>query len=120
MPACQSATVGQAVSADNKHVQALDPESLVGEWDGKMTGTDNPAAFTHFSLTIRRVRGNEVFGVMETQSLRSGLESRRFRGVLSGNVLTIGRIRFTINGGRMTGRVSEGSHGGWNFDLMKR
>jgi hypothetical protein len=87
----------------------LDPQALIGEWNGswtnkKMRGINGP-----FYLKIEQVQGNKVYGQVEF----SFQETVRYQllGTLDGNRLTFGTqnpTELVIEGNRMRGS-SQGS-----------
>ena len=87
---------------------AVDPQSLVGEWNGSWVEKHRAIAKGQYSLTIEKVEGNKVHGRGE---IRAGRTSEfKFVGTLEGNRLTFGRdtkTEFTIEGTQMRGS-SEG------------
>jgi hypothetical protein len=106
--------------------QPLDPQSLVGEWRGEhYAGWDRwPNVLV---LTITRVDGDRVFGILETWRGETGFSmgyrhTRNFHGTLRGHDLTFGPSgawQLKVYGRRMTGRAQVGSEG-WDLDLTKR
>jgi hypothetical protein len=123
--ACQSAMpieeAPKASPADTVHAQAFDPQSLIGEWSGRVTAMDKASVNGTLTLTIRRVNGNAVFGSFERVMEGKPALTHRFRGTLEGNVLRVGGIQFTVFKTRMIGHNgATGVHGGFDFDLMKK
>jgi hypothetical protein len=85
--------------------QNVDPQSLVGQWNGNWTEKSESKMNGPYYITIERVEGNKVFGLGEVHS-RSGKTEFRFVGTLQGNRLTYGRDNvtdLTIDGNRMEG-----------------
>ena len=90
----------------------LDPQTLIGEWVGKWTGTTSPGHGRHggregpYSLTINRVEGDRVFATVDFQG------TRRIRATLSGTNLAFGNEQFQtalrIDGDQMRGTVTGG------------
>jgi hypothetical protein len=102
--------------------QPLDPESLIGVWSGRVTAMDK--ASVNLVLTIRRVAGGEVFGLLEMYPHQRPIVSRPFRGTLEGNELRVLAWRLTVFPRRMTGRTNGGTgpmagHGGAEVELTK-
>jgi hypothetical protein len=100
--ACVVALAGLAVSAWSQ--EALDPQSLVGEWRGSWIDKKRPGANGQYFLTIEQVHANKVYG----QVAISGRESVQFKivGTLAGNRLTFGTQNPTellIEGKQMRG-----------------
>ncbi len=110
---------------------AVDPQSLIGEWEGQWKGVSGYGQFGgRLYLTIEKVDGDKVFGKTEftgpsTSSgpLRSGSGSYKWEGRVEGNVLklvsedkdvsgdyTISGSSMTVNSTRKsTGTRSEGT-----------
>jgi hypothetical protein len=104
--------------------QPLDPESLIGVWSGRVTAMDKASVNLKMVLTIRRVAGGEVFGLLEMYPHQRPIVSRPFRGTLEGNELRVLAWRLTVFPRRMTGRTNGGTgpmagHGGAEVELTK-
>jgi hypothetical protein len=80
----------------------MDPQWLVGEWDGQAYNGDDHHVTEVIHLTITRVEGNRVFGSIEVYH-RFGRRVHPMRGTLQENNLTMGPFNFTVYGRRMTG-----------------
>src|SRR5437667_8127745 len=68
---------------------AVDPQSLVGEWNGSWVDKHQGKANGQYSLTIEKVEGNQVHGRVEVRAGRT--REFKFVGTLEGNRLTFGR-----------------------------
>ena len=128
LSACQSsmpvAEPAKAIATENASVQALDPQSLIGVWSGRISPMDKASLYSKMVLTIRRVTGSWVFGRAEIYPYRSPPFSWPFRGSLEGNELRIRAWRLTVFPKRMTGHTYGGTgglagHGGADVDLIK-
>ena len=87
----------------------LDPQSLVGEWNGMWINKNIRGYNGQYHLTIEQVKGDKVYG----QVVISGRETAEFKmvGTLNGNRLTFGKQNPTellIDGNQMKG-TSQGS-----------
>ena len=85
----------------------LDPQSLVGQWNGSWRDRRLAGSNGQYSLTIERVVGDRVHGQVQFKAGPSGrfFESP-FVGTLQGNRLTFGRDTMTelsIAGTQMRG-----------------
>jgi hypothetical protein len=93
--------------------QSLDPQSLIGEWNGKWSNVGRGEArdFSgYYSLTIERVEGNQVYGSGEYAS--KSVQSFKFKGVLDGNHLRFGKNVVTdleIMNDKMEGSATNGA-----------
>jgi hypothetical protein len=98
------------------HAQALDPQSLIGDWvgtwQGKLASQSGP-----YRLVIERVKGDKVQGHVETISGRvkqNAPTSFRIAGVVKGNHLTYGtsnyQVDLEVNGSEMRGTWTGMAH----------
>jgi hypothetical protein len=93
--------------------QALDSQSLIGEWTGKWVqqsaGTQTQGRrFTPsgaYRLVINKVEGRVVFADIYFEGAQ-GASEREARGTLEGNTLTFGPTRFAVSGNEMRGNRS--------------
>ena len=99
----------------------LDPQSLIGDWNGSWTNKKVQGVNGQYHLRIEQVSGNTVYGHVEI----SGPQSAQFRllGTLDGNRLTFGGpnpTEFLIEGNQMKGN-SQGAprSNPWDITLMK-
>lgn len=87
----------------------LDPQALVGEWEGTWEAeSDNGRVFTGaYALTIERVEGDKVYGRGEIRGARN--TEFQFEGTLAGNRLRFdkggkdGATELRVEGARMFG-----------------
>ena len=96
------ALAGLAVSAWSQ--EALDPQSLVGEWGGSWINKHQRGFTGQYHLIVEKVAGNKVYG----QVTISGRDTAQFKivGTLAGNRLTFGTQNPTellIEGKQMKG-----------------
>ena len=88
--------------------QAIDPQSLVGEWIGQWSSTSRAQTSGPYSLLISKVDGDKVTGRVE-QSSHQKNTSFAFVGTLEGNKLIIvnpgSRTELEISGNQMRGGV---------------
>ena len=93
---------------------AVDPQALIGEWNGRWTigaagggvggrgGTQGP-----YKLVITKVEGDRVFATLDTQGF-----SGKITATLAGNTLSFGNDRLqtqlTVDGNQMRGTRSGG------------
>ena len=97
----------------------MDPQWLVGEWEGQHFARSDHQRNVIY-LTIARVEGNDVFGSMEVYH-RGGHHVHKVRGTLQGNDLTSGQaFHFKVYGRRMTGTAPTVGQQGWDLELTKR
>lgn len=92
--------------------QALDPQSLIGEWTGKwvtqvagLSQTRRIATSGAYRLVIKKVEGRTVSADIYAEGAQGTLE-RGVRGTLEGNTLTFGPVKFTVTGKDMRGNSS--------------
>jgi hypothetical protein len=100
--------------------QNVDPQSLVGQWNGNWTEKSESKVNGPYYITIERVEGSKVFGRGEVHS-RSGKTEFQFVGTLQGNRLTYGRDNvtdLTIDGNRMEGTAIGRTN--WRVKLNKQ
>lgn len=60
------------VSAASGQAPGVDPKSLVGEWEGTVTGTSSTSVDVKYFLTLTRADGNKLFD--KAQSFSGGRE----------------------------------------------
>ena len=85
----------------------VDPQSLVGEWNGSWKDKRHAGTNGQYSLTIEKVVGDRVHGQVQFKAGPTGrfFESP-FVGTLQGNRLRFGRdtmTEFSIDGTQMRG-----------------
>ena len=100
--------------------QNVDPQSLMGQWNGTWTEKSASKLNGPYYLTIEKVDGNKVFGRGEVHS-RPGKTEFKFVGTLEGNRLTYGRdnvVDLTIDGDRMEGTATGRTN--WRVKLNKQ
>jgi hypothetical protein len=100
--------------------QNVDPQSLVGQWNGTWTEKSESKMNGPYYITIEKVDGNRVFGRGEVHSMRGKTEFQ-FVGTLEGNRLTYGRDNvadLTIDGNRMEGTAIGRTN--WRVKLNKQ
>ena len=106
---------------------AVDPQSLVGEWQGEWKWSRNPAAVNgRYYLTIHKVNSDKVYGKVEF----SGGPFRPpydVEGKLEGNILKYSSLdkqvsaELVITGNTMTGlSVRVGVAGSFDITATKR
>jgi len=87
---------------------AFDSQSLVGEWWGEWS-TLNGQFSDRIYITVKKIEGNKVFGVVEAAGADKYLRYEKFEGTLEGNVLSITLsklwLRLTIEGKTMEGNA---------------
>jgi hypothetical protein len=86
----------------------LDPQSLLGEWQGTWSMAASRGTTGNYYITINKVEGDKVYGRSERPaSGKSGESNWNFVGTLTGNVLTVKTpdlaMELTVNGKSMTG-----------------
>ena len=95
------------------HSQSLDPQSLIGERNGKWARAHRyygRESSNFYGLTIERVEGNRVYGSGEYAG--KSMQSFKFEGVLEGNHLRFGKNVVTdleITNDQMQGSNTNGS-----------
>jgi hypothetical protein len=82
----------------------LDPQSLIGDWNGSWTNKKAQGVNGQYHLMIEQVNGKKVYGQVEF----SGPQTAQFKllGTLDGNRLTFGGpnpTEFLIEGNQMKG-----------------
>ena len=108
-----------AVSTAGFAQATLDPQAIVGEWNGSWIDKRETLQNGQYSLTIERVEGNKVYG-HGTLMIRRSFDFK-FIGTLDGNRLTFGtetKVNLTIDGTNMRG-TSEGPTAARNITLSK-
>jgi hypothetical protein len=70
--------------------QAVDPQSLVGEWTGQWSSTSRAQVSGPYSMVISKVDGDKVTGRVERSTQQKNV-SFAFVGTLEGNKLIIDR-----------------------------
>jgi hypothetical protein len=99
----------------------LDPQSLIGDWNGSWTNKKAQGVNGQYHLRIEQVNGNKVYGQVEF----SGPQTAQFKllGTLDGNRLTFGGpnpTEFLIEGNQMKGSSQGAPRGNpWDITLMK-
>jgi hypothetical protein len=97
---------------------AVDPQSLVGEWQGSWKGrVDSSERSGSYFLIVERVDA----GVVSLRVLRvtgKATDERSIKGKLTGNVLTYGPVTLTIENNTMRGKSSAGR--GSEIELRKK
>src|SRR5262249_42226463 len=100
--------------------QNVDPQPLVGQWNGSWTDKAESKVNGPYYITIERVEGNKVFGRGELHS-RPGKTEFQFVGTLEGNRLTYGRdnvVNLTIDRNTMEGTAIGRTN--WRVKLNKQ
>ncbi len=101
-------------SAASGQIPGVDPKSLVGEWEGTVTGTSAVPTDVKYYLTMTRADGNKLFG--KAQSVVA--DTFRYESTDGGL-----SVQLTVDGKRLTGsgmrRGPRGSGMG-SFELLKR
>jgi hypothetical protein len=90
--------------------QAVDPQSLLGEWQGTWAWANNPGVNGQYRLNIKTVDGNRVQGRVERSNVKQGLTPDfNVTGSLTGNVLRFRagetNTELTIDGNQMSGQM---------------
>jgi hypothetical protein len=99
----------------------LDPQSLIGDWNGSWTNKKAQGVNGQYHLMIEQVNGKKVYGQVEF----SGSQTAQFKllGTLDGNRLTFGGpnpTEFLIEGNQMKGSSQGAPRGNpWDITLMK-
>ena len=110
---------------DLLHAQpaAVDPKTLVGEWQGtrsRSTPEMSRPEVSQWYLIIERVEGDKVHLRREMP----GAQTASFVGTVSGNQLTFGvansPITFTIDGNRMVSKFRAPNGWAMEYDLRKK
>lgn len=101
------ALLGLAVGAE---AQAVDPQSLIGEWQGTWNLANPKSVNGQYYLTIKTVEGNKVQGRVERSNIRAGITPDfNVTGTLTGNVLKFqsgpANTELTIDGNQMSGQM---------------
>ncbi len=101
------ALLGLAMGAE---AQAVDPQSLIGEWQGTWNLANPKGVNGQYYLTIKTVEGNKVQGRVERSNVRKGITPDfNFTGTLTGNVLKFqagpSNTELTIDGNQMSGEM---------------
>ena len=86
----------------------LDPQALLGEWQGTWAMAASRSSTGNYYITINKVEGNKVYGRSERPATgKSGESNWNFVGTLAENVLTVKTpdlgMELTVNGKNMTG-----------------
>jgi hypothetical protein len=86
----------------------LDPQTLLGEWQGTWASATNRGITGPYFITIKKVEGEKVQGRSERPASGKTAESNwNFVGALAGNVMTVKTpdlaMELTVNGKSMTG-----------------
>lgn len=90
--------------------QTLDPQSLLGEWQGSWSGSNAPGRGGQYNMSIRTVEGNRVRGRVERSNVAAGITPDfNFIGTVTGNVLKFQggptTTELTIDGDQMRGQM---------------
>lgn len=106
------------LAGPSRSEEAVDPQSLVGQWGGSWTDKASGKLTGQYWLTIDRVRGRRVFGEVEASGPPRSAKFK-FAGTLDGN-----RLRFT-SGSAVTeltvhGQEMRGGTALRAFNLTKR
>ncbi len=93
--------------------QSPDPQSLVGEWNGKWVRqggmqTKGSQQSGTYKLTIKKVDGNVVQASIEAESVAMGPVDRDINGTLQGDRLTFAKTQLTVTGNQMRGTNTAG------------
>ena len=92
--------------------QAIDPQSLIGEWQGTWeTRSGEARGGGQYYLTIEKVEGGKVYGKVTVTGRRSN--DFKFVGALEGNRLTYGsttRTELEIRDDQMKGTSTGGAN----------
>jgi hypothetical protein len=97
-----------ALGAHEVRAADLDPQSILGEWQGTWAMASSRGSTGSYYITINKVEGEKVQGRSERPASGKSAESNwNFVGTLAGNVMTVKTpdlaMELTINGKSMTG-----------------
>jgi hypothetical protein len=86
----------------------LDPQALLGEWQGTWASATSRGITGNYYITINKVEGDTVRGRSERPASGKTAESNwNFVGTLAGNVMTVKTpdlvMELTVHGKNMTG-----------------
>ena len=86
----------------------LDPQSLIGEWQGTWSLASSRGTTGNYYITIKKVEGEKVYGRSERPAAgRTPEFNWNFVGTLAGNVVTVKAsdlaMELNVNGTSMTG-----------------
>ena len=86
----------------------LDPQALIGEWQGTWAMAASRGSTGNYYITINKVEGDKVYGRSERPATGKSAESNwNFVGTLAGNILAVKTpdlaMELTVNGKSMTG-----------------
>jgi hypothetical protein len=86
----------------------LDPQSLLGEWQGTWSMASSRGTTGNYYITINKVEGDKVYGRSERPASGNSAQSNwNFVGTLAGSVVTVKTpdlaMELTITGKNMTG-----------------
>jgi hypothetical protein len=87
--------------------QSVDPQALVGKWEGTWLNMSHPNFGGEYNLTVTKVEGDKVHGRYEKLGATGGRVAADFVGTLEGGKLTYGNsfssTELTINGKQARG-----------------
>jgi len=90
--------------------QAVDPQSIVGEWAGTWVGASERLAQGTLNMAVTKVEGNQVHGRSERMNWAN--RQTRFVGKLEGDKLVFAGptqfVELTISGTQMQGTGVDG------------
>ncbi len=70
--------------------QAVDPQSLVGKWEGTWTNISHPSSSGDYNMTVMKVDRNQVYGRTERFPTTGERRTSDFVGTLEGEQLKFG------------------------------
>jgi len=70
--------------------QAVDPQSLVGKWEGTWTNISHPSSSGDYNMTVIKVDSNQVYGRTERFLTTGERRTSDFVGTLEGDQLKFG------------------------------
>lgn len=87
--------------------QAVDPQALVGKWEGTWLNMSHPNFGGEYNMTVTKVEGDKVHGRYEKLGATGGRVAADFVGTLEGGKLMYGNsfssTELTINGKQARG-----------------
>ena len=82
-----SLTLVAGVALPEIWAQAVDPQSLVGKWEGTWTNISHPSSSGDYNMTVTKADGNQVYGRTERFLTTGERRTADFVGTLEGDQL---------------------------------
>ena len=118
----QTAQGAAPVATPTEKVPTIDPKVLIGWWGGDWKAYPRGHPTGKFDLTIKRLEGDLVYGIMELGNT-SLMSVENFQTKLEGSVLKIvtpyRTVELTIDDGKMSG-MGRSSQYQYSIELTRR